>query len=136
MTTRGFSLAAGLLVAAIVAMGLARPAAAEEEAIAGHWVGTVAEVNLGTYVVAVTIHRDGKTGSVEYRHYPCGGGLKLIESEGGRHTFAETLSFGRKKCLDGLQVRMTMSGKDAVYFEEMVEGKAGVYGTLARVGGD
>ncbi len=103
--------------------------------LAGKWVGTVTEQNSGTYVVAVEISANGSSGTVEYRRYPCGGNLSLISGDGSQNLYAESLTFGQEKCLGGLNARLTLSGTNSAYFEEIVSGSAVVYGTLTRVGG-
>ncbi len=113
---------------------LALPAFAAETP-AGSWEGLVTEVDDGTYVVAVTIEDDGTTGSVDYRRGVCGGTLGLVEERGGHFLYDERLNFGRDRCVDRLQVRLTPGPGDSLYFEELLEGRPVVYGRLHRVGG-
>ncbi|MBT5031625.1 MAG: hypothetical protein HOM55_04945 [Proteobacteria bacterium] len=103
--------------------------------LSGSWQGQVSESEIGSYVVAVTISPDGRSGSVEYRQYPCGGSLNRISGSGAQATYSEQLNFGVEKCMAGLTVRLTYQGPNTIYFEEILDGQAGVYGALNQVGG-
>ncbi len=109
-------------------------AAVAGDTIVGSWSGTVYENKIGKYTVNVTIHPGASSGTVEFARYPCGGSLSLISGGSGRYLYQESLNFGTKKCLGGLQARLTVKDNNQVYFEELIKGSASVYGNLYRVG--
>ena len=104
------------------------------DVIVGTWSGTVYENNVGKYTVNVTINPGASSGTVEFTRYPCGGSLSLISGGSGRYLYQENLNFGTKKCINGLRTQLTIKDNNQVYFEEVKNGSALVYGNLYRTG--
>ena len=124
---------AGIALLVLAALfGTLQPATAQE-AIAGRWAGTVTEKDVGKYTVYVDIHPGQQTGVVHFLRYPCGGTLSLVSQSGRTYDYRERLTFGQKECTDNLRARITWQAPNLIYFEEIVEGSANVYGTLKRI---
>ena len=77
-------LASRVILLAVGIVLLAAGIAAADSPLAGEWRGQVTEVGVGDYTVSVSVSPDGRTGSVEYHRYPCGGHSHCIAARGSR----------------------------------------------------
>ena len=108
--TRAMSLAAFCLLSIAF---LAAPAVGQDPS--GVWTGIVDQPGsrAGTYPVRMTLD-SASGGSIDYPSLGCGGSLSG-GGGGGDYTYAERITYGRDRCVDGGSIHFVLSGEQAYW---------------------
>lgn len=81
-----------------------------DEPLAGEWKGQLTENDGDTYIVVISIEREGK-GTINYPKLKCSGTLLYLSRRGAAYVFKETITKGTK-CGKTAEVELTVKNSD------------------------
>ncbi len=101
----------------------------------GSWNGMVSQPGHEPYPATMRIEATdgGLRGTITYPSLRCGGSLALREVEESKLTFAETIEYGRGRCVDGGVIRVAIKGENTLGWEWLFpDGRVGATGAFDR----